>query len=132
MIASLLAGAGCADVAGGAVDLSWTLRTTDGDDTTCSGSRVTVMRLWWEHAGEEGSAAWPCENVRAITDFEVPAGPALLWVTPECADGPAAAGTFVAPPPLSRTIETGEVIGLGAVVVQVQRTRCDEQPCICS
>jgi len=130
VLATLGAGA-CTDVAGGAVDLSWNLRTTDGEDTSCDATRVRRMKLWWEIDEQLGSATWRCDDVRAITAFQIPPGEALLWLEPQCANGPAAPQTYVAPPPVQRTIELGEAITLNAIIVQVQLSRCDEQACVC-
>lgn len=85
----------------------------------------------WEVEATTGFDAWPCEDNRAVTGFDVPPGEAQLWVVPECAGGPAAAETYEAPAPLVRTLTTGEVVSLNAVLVQVQISDCALQPCIC-
>jgi hypothetical protein len=118
--------ASCADVSGGAVELSWLLRPSNGDESVCSDqsccqtSRVAQMRLNWSVAGNPGSDAWRCDDNRAVTKFEIPPGDATLWVAPECACGPATPDTYEAPAPVVRTLVVGEVVSLNAVVVQVQ------------
>ena len=129
----------CTSVDGGAVDLSWRLRTLEGHEISdghhgCQDTGIERMRLHWqidEPGGEMGSAAWACEDVRAITGFEVPAGNALLRIEPECADAPADPASYEAPAPIAREITTGDVITLNAVVVSVQLSLCDQQPCVC-
>jgi hypothetical protein len=132
-----IACASCTDVSGGAVELSWLLRPSNGDENACSDqsccqtSRVTQIRLNWNVDGTTGSDAWPCDDNRAVTKFVLPPGQASLWVTPECAGGPASSATYEAPPPVVRTLVAGDVVSLNAVVVQVQVSDCGAQPCIC-
>jgi hypothetical protein len=127
----------CADVSGGAVELSWLLRPSDGNESACSEqsccqtSRVAQIRLNWSVDGNTGSDAWQCDDNRAVTKFELPPGDAILWVVPECAGGPAETDTYEAPAPVVRTLVAGEVVSLNAVVVQVQVSACAEQRCIC-
>ena len=123
---------GCDDVSGSAVELSWILRPpTTTDAASCAQTRIRQMRLLWDVAGDAGSQAWPCTDTRAVTDFDLPAGEATLWVVPECDGGPAAEDTYEAPAPVVRTLAVGEVVSLDAVVVQVQIANCSLQPCIC-
>lgn len=127
----------CTDVTGGAVELSWLLRPSDGNENACSEqsccetSRVAQMRLLWDVGGTTGSAEWACADNRAVTGFVLPPGEAALWVEPQCAGGPAAAATYEAPAPVVRTLVDGEVVSLNAVVVQVQIASCESQACIC-
>src|SRR5689334_2542559 len=61
-----IACAGCTDVSGGAVELSWLLRPSNGDENACSeqsccqDSRVTQIQLNWSVDGNVGFDAWPC------------------------------------------------------------------------
>jgi hypothetical protein len=127
----------CTEVTGGAVELSWLLRPSNGDENACSEqsccatAHVVDMRLMWDVGGVMGSDFWPCEDNRAVTGFELPPGEATLWVVPECATGPAEADAYEAPAPVVRTLVDGEVASLNAVVVQVQLANCDSQACIC-
>ena len=119
--------ASCADVSGGAVELSWLLRPSDGNESVCSDqsccrtSRVGQIRLNWSVDGNPGSDAWRCTDNRAVTKFEIPPGDATRWVTPECEGGcPVMLDWYEAPAPVVRTLGAGEVVSLNAVVVQVQ------------
>ena len=85
----------------------------------------------WDVGGNAGSESWPCTDNRAVTEFDLPAGDATLWVVPECASGPASEITYEAPAPVVRTLVVGEVVSLDAVVLQVQIAGCESQPCIC-
>jgi hypothetical protein len=129
--------ASCADVNGGAVELSWLLRPSNGDESTCSDqsccrtAEVAQIRLNWSVDGISGSDAWRCDDNRAVTRFEVPPGAATLWVVPECAGGPASSEFYEAPPPVVRTLVAGEVVSLNAVVVQVQVADCGLPACVC-
>lgn len=129
--------ASCADVSGGAVELSWLLRPSDGDESICTDQSccrtagVSQIRLSWDVEGSVGSDAWPCDDNRAVTKFVVPPGEAALWVVPECADGPAEPERYEAPAPVVRTVVVGEVVSLNAVVVQVLVGGCAPTNCIC-
>lgn len=122
---------GCDAAEGGAVDLSWTIRTTSALDIDCAQAGVEWVRLTWQVDGVTGSRRWRCSLSRAITEFEVPPGTALLTVEPVCASATADPASYETPAPLARVIETGEAISLGAVVISVQVDDCDQQPCFC-
>jgi hypothetical protein len=137
----LLVHAGCTDVTGGAVELSWRLRPTSGAGTTqpfidCNSGfpltgTVTGIRLDWDVAGTASFAVFPCNAGHGVTRFEVPTGDALLSVSPVCAGGPAALDTYTAPAPEQRTVTVGNTVSLGAVELVLQVTSCELQPCIC-
>jgi hypothetical protein len=138
-VVCLVVHASCTDVSGGAVELSWLLRPSNGDENACENdqsccqaSRVERMRLVWEVDGTTGFDSWPCADNRAVTGFDVPPGQAQLSVVPECAGGVLAQpALYEAPAPVVRTLITGEVVSLNAVLVQVQISDCMAQPCIC-
>jgi hypothetical protein len=135
---------GCTDVHGGAVELSWTLRPESGDsvdlfvncDTGVEGANpVQRMRLNWQVGSNAGSDSWACTDYHGVTSFEVPAGSALLSVTPECTSGDAAPITYTAPTPQERDVNVGDTVDLGAIEVFVEITDCigsAQQACICS
>lgn len=142
---ALLAVASCTEVHGGAVELSWTLRPESGDSVdlfvTCDPdvegvNPIENMRLNWIVDGSAGSAAWGCSDYHGVTGFDVPAGSALLTVTPECATGDAAPGTYTAPAPIVRTVTVGQTVDLDAIEVFVEISDCGsgsgQQACICS
>lgn len=130
-LAVVLLVASCEEATGGAVDLSWTLRTNTPADIDCVAARVDKIQLNWDVDGQQGFVSWPCKSNRAITAFEIPVGDAQISVTPLCVSGPATSETYETPAPVVRNIEAGQAISLGAVVISVQATQCDEQPCIC-
>jgi hypothetical protein len=139
-----LSATGCVDVDGGAVELSWKLRPASSPltdkfvdcDSGYSGTGpVTRIRLHWQMqdgTGREGAASWRCDDNAGVTGFDLPAGNALLWVTPDCADGPADPATYIAPAPQLRTVILGDTVSLGAVELVLQVASCGAQPCICS
>jgi len=137
-----LALAGCADVGGGAVELSWKLRPAASSlpnkfvecDSGLDGTQpVTRIRLDWEVAGKRsGFASWRCDDNHGVTGFDLPEGPALLSITPECAEGPADIRAYTAPAPEQRSVILGDTVSLGAVELVLQVSYCGQQPCICS
>jgi len=132
-------GAGCADVDGGAVELSWKLRAATGSDVTfldCAvgvegAGRVTHIRLDWDVDGVADFRQWRCEDDHGVTGFELPEGRALLRVRPVCGDREAAAGTYIAPAPEQRTVIAGNTVSLGGVELLLEVSSCNVQPCIC-
>lgn len=137
-----LALAGCAQVDGGAVELSWKLRPASSSlpdkfvecDSGLDGTGpVTQIRLDWEMVGGgSGSAAWRCDDNHGVTGFDLPEGAALLSITPECVGGPANPATYIAPAPEQRQVILGDTVSLGAVELVLQVSYCGQQPCICS
>jgi hypothetical protein len=138
----VLLAVGCANVDGGAVELSWKLRpaSSDSDDkfVGCDDTygdlhfAIAQMRLTWvSDDGTTGSRAWDCNDNHGVTKFEVPEGTALLSLAPECVDGPADPVTYVAPAPIERTVVTGDTVTLGALQLEVREAYCGDQPCIC-
>ncbi len=136
--------AGCAEVDGGAVELSWKLRPASSSLSDkfvdCDSGRegtgaVTRIRLDWEMqdgSGRASFASWRCSDNVGVTGFDLPVGEALLWVTPECADGPASPATYTSPAPQRRQVNLGDTVSLGAVELVLHVSYCGQQPCICS
>ncbi len=141
---------GCSAVNGGAVELSWKLRSASGglqdflDCTNVFGTNpsnqitleVKQIRLQWEVGFVTDHRDFDCTTYHGVTGFELPPGQALLSVSPICVNGPAAAGTYIAPAPEQRTVIVGNTINLEAVelILEVPTTvdpTCDVQPCIC-
>ena len=138
----LLVHAGCTDVTGGAVELSWQLRPASGSTTTqpsieCTSGLpgtgpVTGVLLTWNVEGTPGSVTFDCTHKHGLTRFVVPPGDALLSVSPVCESGPAAPATYIAPAPVQRTVNVGDTVSLGALELVLQVTSCSPtQPCIC-
>jgi len=137
---------GCADVQGGAVELSWKLRpassSLDDKFVDCESGKpgtgaVTRIQLdWTVDAGAEvgvrkGFATWRCDDNHGTTGFELPAGNALLTVTPLCEEGPALQASYIAPAAEQRRVIVGDTVSLGAVEIVVVVTSCGDQRCIC-
>jgi hypothetical protein len=134
---------GCADVHGGAVELSWKLRAVTGSDHTfldCAialeptNERVQIakIQLEWTVGMDTNVRSWPCDDDHGVTKFELPEGTALLRVSPICVnDAVALASTFRAPAPEQRNVIVGNTINLGGVELLLEVSSCDLQPCIC-
>jgi hypothetical protein len=139
---------GCDTVQGGAVELSWKLRPASSSlqdkFVDCDSERegtgpVTAIRLHWQventstdPTGKDGSEVWNCSYNHGVTGFALAEGTASLWVTPECADGPAAANTYIAPAIVQRSVIQGNTVSLGAVELVVSVAYCATTPCICA
>lgn len=124
---------GCTEATGGAVELSWALRSTrDVRIDDCAGGAVGRIRLWWATEDSRRYTAFPCEDNRGVTAFDLPLGQVALSVTPECADGNAAdPAHFVAPPPIVRTVKVGEAVTLDAILLVLKVDDCAQPTCIC-
>lgn len=134
---------GCTDVSGGAVEMSWKLRAATGSSKTFLDCAITLaptnqvvevarVQLDWDVDGETGSRSWPCDDDHGVTKFELPAGQALLRVSPICAnDIVPEPSTFRAPAPEQRNVIVGNTINLGGVELLLEVSSCDLQPCIC-
>jgi hypothetical protein len=130
---------GCSTVDGGAVELSWKLRAASGSTTQfldCDSGfpgtgPVKQIRLNWQVGMDEGFRDFACDPGHGVTGFDVPPGGALLTVAPLCANGPAAANTYIAPAPAERTVIVGNAISLGAVEIVLEVQSCDLQACVC-
>lgn len=137
LLALLLAG--CIDVNGGAVELSWKLRPASSSlpdkfvdcESDLLIAPVTRIRLDWEVGDRSGFESWRCSDNHGVTGFDLPVGQALLWVTPECAGEAADPATYTAPAPEARKVILGDTVSLGAVEIVVQVSYCGQQPCIC-
>jgi hypothetical protein len=143
VFALCLAVHGCADVNGGAVELSWKLRAATGSDLTflaCAirleptnqAVEVARIQLDWVAGDEVGVRSWPCDDDHGATKFELPEGQALLRVSPICSNGMVAvASTFSAPAPEQRNVISGNTISLDGVELLLEVSSCNVQACIC-
>ncbi len=125
---------GCTQPTGGAVELSWALRSTlDRDISDCAGGRIGRIRLWWDDGRNTRWVAFPCEDNHGVTAFDLPTGSVGLSISPECLSGlNANPVTYTAPPPIVRTVATGEAVTLDALLLVVQVDDCANRPCICA
>jgi hypothetical protein len=79
---------GCTEATGGAVELSWALRTTrDVGISDCLENRIGRIRLWWESPESVRFESFPCQDNHGVTAFDLPLPEVALRVTPECRDG---------------------------------------------
>lgn len=135
---------------GGAVELSWALRDQTNGFVGCGDrdvalpqyGKVIYIRLDWsversDGTVEQGSDSWPCNNNderHGVTEFEVPTGIANLTVTPLCnrgedgADVAADPVSYRVPPPIRRQVKRGEIVTLGAVVLEIDQTKICPAP----
>jgi hypothetical protein len=135
----VLTSVACVEVNGGAVELSWSVRTFDGVriEDNCDDDRRNVhldkIRLAWKAVGDGGDGAglepddwddFPCKDRRGITKFSIPAGRHLLWIVPLCPGGAPSTGNYQVPPPIVRTIDEGTVTTLDALLVVADETTC--------
>ena len=123
----LLVHGACANVDGGAVELSWKLRPASGSNSgnefisckQCENpgeGEVAKIRIDWDVEGVHGFKVFCCKDGHGVTGFDLPPGIALLSVTPICsADRPADPDTYTAPAPEERRVITGNTVSLGAV-----------------
>jgi len=132
--------AGCEDVDGGAVELSWRLRPAsssledkfvDCDSNKIGTNPVTAIRLDWVVEQQSAGEEWPCNDSHGVTGFVLPPGSALFAVTPICQDGPADPASYIAPAVEQRTVIVGDTVNLGAINLIVQVSDCRLQSCIC-
>jgi hypothetical protein len=128
---------GCTEATGGAVELSWALRSTlDEDIDDCAAERINRIRLWWDAGTSKRYTTFPCRDNHGVTAFDLPTGNVALSVTPECDDGFSAdPASFVAPPPIVRQVTTGQAVTLDAVLLVVRVDDCPperpDRPCVC-
>ncbi len=118
--------AGCVEINGGAVELSWTLRTFAGANIDeCSAYEIGQIRLEWQSGPDNpnvdgGSTTFDCTDSRGVTDFVIGEGAQLLEIVPICDDGnDAAADTYEVPAPILRQVHTGELVTLNSLLVVV-------------
>lgn len=128
LVLGLAAAGACVEVNGGAVELSWSLRTFEDTTTSCAQANVNEIRLIWEDASDSPDggnrpgthADFDCVENRGVTGFDVPEGDQLLRVQPICEDGnPATEHTYEVPPPILRQVRAGEVVTLNSLLVVV-------------
>lgn len=150
-----LGGGACVDVDGGAIELSWTLRTFDGDvidsdrEEACERARIDAIRICWRpddaqvDAGqgalsacdEARSRAFDCAADRGVTRFQVEPGRNAIWIEPVCEGGEVPGeGTYDVPAPIVREVADGEVVALRTLLVVATDgdRNCPEAGCTCA
>jgi hypothetical protein len=124
------------DVSGGAVEVSWTVRTFDGDTTTCAAVGLQRIRVCWQALQTDASnlgqcREFDCEASRGITKFAITPGRTALYLEPICTDG-MVARNYEVPPPIVRNIVEGEVATLNQLLIVATEDRnCDSGQCTC-
>ncbi len=124
----------CVEVKGGAVELSWALRSFAGEPIgtstadACRRSNIDQIRLSYEK--NDGSSSlfqdFPCNKETGVTPFEIDPGETALFIRPFClptTSSPngtfAQGGTFEAPSPIVRNIVDGQVVTLNTLLLIV-------------
>ena len=134
--------AACIEIDGGAVELSWSLRSFDGERVdSCTDARVDQVRVCWQSVeGDtstgicEGSQSFPCGEENGVSGFEIVPGRAAFWVEPICFDAsPADIGSYQVPPPIVRTVEDGKIVTLNSLLIVVTPfgAGCPDAGCTC-
>jgi hypothetical protein len=118
---------GCVVVEGGAVELSWIVRDSQGD--TCSPcveggiERVALIAASCEARNADGSCAgvpervdhWPCDDLHGITGFVIQEGKWAFSI--EAWDPQGESAQFQVPPPVIRDVVEGEPTQLDAWLI---------------
>ena len=139
--------AGCIEIDGGAVELSWSLRDFDGQAVeACGDARIAEVEICWQPvAGDTPSIdvacrpgqreSFPCAEENGVSGFTIPPGPTAFWAHPICRGGePADEETFQAPAPIVRTVHEGRIVTLNSLLLVVSpiASDCPEAGCTCS
>lgn len=118
----------CVAIDGGAAELTWSVRTFDGEPVdSCGDALVEKVRLCWYAVGSGVTGCRPgsfrdfdCEEETGETLFEIEPGPTAFFVEPICADGlPARVGTYQTPSEIVRTVRDGEIVSLESLLITV-------------
>ena len=134
---------GCVDIDGGAVELSWSIRTAGGQPSDCelrNPDTPDVEEVWicWAAQGQttdacftgDGAeparfAAFPCQDEHGVTGFEIESGPTLIWVQPVCsAQRLPPLDRVEVPPPILRDMVEGQVAALNALLILAEDDAC--------
>jgi hypothetical protein len=113
--------ASCVDVNGGAVELRWEIRKTDGNRTSCADAGVARVRLI--AAPLSGAPpiyrTWNCDDHQAATAFDLPPGRYALSIQSVCSgeDAGVQAAERV-PEPILRDITSGNVAELNTLLIE--------------
>ncbi len=142
VLALAAASSACIEIDGGAVELSWSLRSFDGERVdSCAKARVDKVRICWQDVEGgtstgvcEGSQSFPCGEENGVSGFEIAPGSTSFWIEPICVDGsPADVGSYQVPPPIVRTIEDGKIVTLNSLLIVVTpfASSCPSAGCTC-
>ena len=136
ILASALAGSGCVEINGGAVEVSWAIFARDGrtiTDCSCANPQIAFVRLQLVSESNPGSqpctgneaCRFSCGRKTGATPFTIPAGQYLMSVVPVDSSGtdlPALIAPGVAsvqsPPPESRAVVRGQPTELESFMLE--------------
>jgi hypothetical protein len=142
-LALVMAASGCIEIDGGAVELSWSLRSFDGEPVdSCTDARIERVRICWQSVADgasttgacDASQAFPCEEENGVSGFEIAPGATAFWAEPICVDGePADPDTYQVPPPIVRSVEEGQIVTLNSLLIVVTPLGqdCPDAGCTC-
>jgi hypothetical protein len=112
----------CVDVNGGAVELRWEIRNSDGAKWDCGEAQVARVRLHAEAiaGGKSLDRSWACHEYQAATAFELTPGRYALSIEPVCGGEDAGPTTAMArvPEPILRDISNGNVAELNTLLIE--------------
>ncbi len=142
LLFTLAALGGCVEVSGAAAELSWSIRSFEGDPVAgCSDARIERVQIRWiseESRGDEplaelaadGFEEFECAANRGVTDFDIGAGRQLLWIVPVCEQSQTEpeSSTYSVPPPIARDMRNGEVVTLSSLLIVIDATPCSMNP----
>jgi hypothetical protein len=130
----------CVGIDGGASELTWSLRTFEGESSSCNKAKISKIRLCWNEATNSATGCRPgkfrefsCKEETGVTLFEIEPGSTRFHVEPLCQDGLVAEeGTYQVPPEIVRTVRDGEVVTLDALLIVVtDPDTCSGAGCTC-
>jgi hypothetical protein len=112
--------AGCVDVNGGAVELRWEIRRSEGEGFSCAQAQVARVRLVAAPIG--GGTAftqdWSCNDYGGTTAFDIPPGRYALSIAPVCGSDAGAPPAARVPDPITRDITNGNVAELNTLLIE--------------
>ena len=134
---------GCVAIDGGAAELSWTVRSPEGESSSCDlrgaddEPDIAEVRICWEALEDDGSEfdlrcdrdnsrSFECTVEHGVTGFEIAPGRTALWIEPLCEDSGSLPppDRYEVPAPIVRTIEDGQVAILNALLIVAAADAC--------
>jgi hypothetical protein len=115
----------CVGIDGGASELTWSLRTFEGESSEATNSATGCRPGKFRE--------FSCKEETGVTLFEIEPGSTRFHVEPLCQDGLVAEeGTYQVPPEIVRTVRDGEVVTLDALLIVVtDPDTCSGAGCTC-